>query len=221
MKISKIYDLSQDVYANCPGWPTYQFTRVEYEAYYSRDQFMAERIDMNSHTGTHIDAPFHFFPNLKTIDQFDVELFQGEAVIVDLSDTIKAAEGIMSSHLEPFQHLISEGIIVVLYTGWCKKRGYGADYCWDYPYLSGEGAEWLKAKKIKGICIDTLSLGGWYDGTGRPCHEVLLPEEIWILEELFVPDELLKRESFYLCAFPIKLKGFSGAPVRAVGMVLE
>lgn len=221
MRFQKIYDLSQPVYHNCPGWPTYQMTEVSYEAYYARDRFMAERIAMNAHTGTHVDAPFHFFPNLKTIDQMPVENFQGDAVLLDLSRVVEPAGGIDREHLEPYADRVRADSIVILYTGWCRKRDYGPDYAWNWPYVSESGAQWLRNRRIKGVGIDTMSLGGWYEGTGRPCHEVLLPADIWILEELYIPDDLLKYAEFYLCAFPIKLKGFSGAPVRAVAMLSE
>lgn len=57
---TKFYDLSQPVYDHCPGWPTYEPTVVKYEASYDKDRFNAEQIRLNSHTGTHLDAPFHF-----------------------------------------------------------------------------------------------------------------------------------------------------------------
>ena len=72
---TKFYDLSQPVYDHCPGWPTYEPTVVKYEASYDKDRFNAEQIRLNSHTGTHLDAPFHFFPDGQTIDQLDVSLF--------------------------------------------------------------------------------------------------------------------------------------------------
>lgn len=213
------YDLSQPVYDHCPGWPTYEPTIVRYEATYEQDRFNAEQIRLNSHTGTHLDAPFHFFPQGQTIDQLDVSLFQGEAVIVDLRGIIQTKQGITASHLEPYKDQIHEGSIVLFDTGWNEKRSFDKEYMNDWPYLTGEGAEWLKARKIKGVGIDTLSMGGWYEGTGRPCHEVLLSGGIWILEEISIPDELAKLGSCYLMAFPIKLKGFSGGPARAVAAV--
>lgn len=51
------------------------------------------------------------------------------------------------------------------------------------------------------------------------CHEELLNAGIWILEELLIPDELINLGSCYLMAYPMKLKGFSGAPARAVAAV--
>lgn len=67
--------------------------------------------------------------------------------------------------------------------------------------------------------IDAMSMGGWYEGTGRPCHEALLSAGIWILEEIRIPDELTERGECYLMTFPLKLQGFSGAPARAVAAV--
>ena len=219
IKFSKIFDMSQPIFHNCPGWPTYDMTNVQYEALCPRDGFTAEKITFNSHTGTHLDAPFHFFPDGKTIDQMPIDAFQGEAIIVDVSKQIKAKDGITIEMLIPYAELIVEGSIVIINTGWSNKRSFSQEYFHDWPYLTREGAIWLRDKKIKGVGIDGMSMGGWYEGTGRPCHEVLLPEEIWLLEELFIPEELLNYKKCYLMAFPLKLQGFGGAPCRAVAMV--
>jgi kynurenine formamidase len=64
-----------------------------------------------------------------------------------------------------------------------------------------------------------MSVGGWYEGTGRPCHEVLLKGGVWLLEELFFPDELLAYKTCALTAVPLKLKGFGGSPTRAYATV--
>ena len=218
-QFTKFYDLSQPVYDHCPGWPTYEPTTVRYEACYEKDRFNAEQIRLNSHTGTHLDAPFHFFPEGITIDRMDVSLFQGDAVIVDLRGRIVPKEGIQAAAFEPYADRIQSGTIVLLATGWGPKRSFDQEYMYDWPYLTGEAAEWLKAKGIKGVGIDAMSMGGWYDGTGRPCHEALLSAGIWILEELVFPDELVERGECYLPAYPIKLQGFSGAPARAVAAV--
>jgi arylformamidase len=220
--LKHFYDMSQPVYHNCPGWPTYKMTMVTYEAIYTKDLFNAERIDLNAHTGTHVDAPFHFFPYGKTVDEIDVEKWQGEAVLVDLRGKVKAKQGILPSDLEDYDDLIQRDRIVLLNTGWGKKRQrWDKEYEHDYPYITGELASFLVKKGVKGCGIDTLSAGGWYEGTGRPCHEELLSHGIWILEELYFSDELMKNKICYLTAYPIKLLGFSGAPVRAVAVVEE
>jgi len=72
------------------------------------------------------------------------------------------------------------------------------------------------------VGIDGLSIGGWGGPEkGAPPHVILLRHEIWPLEELYLTKELLEAERWYLCAFPLKMQGFSGAPVRAVAMLFE
>lgn len=218
--IRKIIDLSQPVYHNCPGWPTYEMVDVRYEAIYPNDGYTAERIQMNVHTATHLDAPFHFYPEGKTIEQIPIDRFQGEAVPVDLFG-IAADTPIGVEHLEPYKDVVRPGDIVLLCTGWGKKRGYTKEYYHQWPYLSGEGAEWLVNHKVKGVGLDGLSIGGWGMEKAVPPHEILLSNEIWPLEELYLTEELLTEERWFLCAFPLKLKGFGGAPVRAVAMVFD
>ncbi|MDR3254989.1 MAG: cyclase family protein [Synergistaceae bacterium] len=214
----KVFDLSQPLYNACPGWPTYALTAITYEKIVGNDGYTAERIDFNSHTGTHLDAPFHFFPDGATIDEIPLERFIGRALIVNL-DGIAARTGIGETHLKKYLPRIQPDDIVLLNTGWHRKRAVSAEYYHDWPYLTGEGAELLKERKIKGVGIDGMSLGGWYEGTGRPCHEALLSSDIWILEEIVFPDELLSYETCNLTAVPLKLKGFGGSPTRAYATV--
>ena len=219
-KLKHFFDMSQPVYHNCPGWPTYKMTTVTYEAIYTNDLFTAERIDMNAHTGTHVDAPFHFFPYGETVDEIEVEKWQGDAVLVDLRGKVEAKQGIMPSDVGKYDELIQKDTIVLFNTGWGRKRkNWDKEYGNDWPFITGELAAYLVEKQVRGCGIDTLSAGGWYEGTGRPCHEELLSHGVWILEELLFADELMKHEECYLTAYPIKLAGFSGAPVRAVAVV--
>ena len=217
MGFKEILDLSHTVYHNCPGWPTYEMANVKYEAIYHVNGYTAEQIKMNVHTATHIDAPFHFFPDGKRIDGFNAESFQGEAVPVDLFD-IAPNTPISAAHLDPYKDKVHPGDIVLLCTGWGLKRGFTDEYCHQWPFLSREGAEWLLERKVKGVGTDGMSIGGWGEGTGMPPHETLLKHDIWLLEELFITKQILKHDRWYLCAFPIKFLGFGGSPVRAVAM---
>lgn len=220
LSVKKVIDLSQPLFHNCPGWPTYKMVNVDYEAIYPKDGFTAERIDMNVHTGTHMDAPFHFYPDGKKVDEMAVEQFVGEAIPINLFG-IEPETAIGKEHLEPYADKIKPGDIVLLCTGWSEKRGYTEDYYYKWPFLSREGAKWLVEKKVKGVGIDGLSIGGWAEGNGPPAHEELLSNEIWPLEELNLTEELFEEERWFICAVPLKLKGFGGAPVRAVAMQLE
>lgn len=214
----KIIDLSQPLYHNCPGWPTSALTEVNYEAIAGKDGYTVENLKISVHTGTHLDAPFHFFPDGKTIDEIPVGEFQGEAVLVNLFG-IEADTGISVDHLIKYENKIQKGDIVILYTGWGQKRNITREYYYQWPYLTKEGAEWLLEKGVKGVGIDGLSIGGWGPDKGPQPHTVLLKNNIWLLEELLIDEELLKHERFYLTAFPLKLRRFGGSPTRAVAFI--
>lgn len=216
----KIFDLSQPIYNACPGWPTYQETSVTHETVVGIHGYTSEILKLNTHTATHLDAPFHFFADKKTIDQIPLEAFVGKAILINLTG-VPACHPIGISELEPYQDKITRGSIVLLCTGWHKKRGYSKEYYNDWPYLSGEGASWLLEQGVRGVGIDGMSMGGWYEGTGRPCHEILLANDVWLLEELDFPEEVLKYEEAELHAVPLKLSGCGGSPCRAYVIVKE
>jgi len=158
-KVKKLLDLSQPIYHICPGWPTYKLTNVTYEAMFALQGYNAERIDMNSHTGTHLDAPFHFFANGTTVDKMPLEDFQGRGVVIDLRNINTMA--IEAKHLKALEGTLQPADILLLYTGWAQKRGFNKEYLYQWPYITKDAAQWMVDQKIKCVCIDGLSAGGW------------------------------------------------------------
>jgi len=166
-----------------------------------------------------LDAPFHFYVDGQTIDEIPIDKFIGRGVVVDLSKDIKPCQPIGPKELDPFLGIIQADDIILINTGWCKKRSVGPVYYHEWPYLTGEGGELLKDRRVKGVGIDGLSLGGWAEGTGRPVHEALLGNGIWIAEEMFFPDEFLAYSTCTVSAVPLRLQGFGGSPTRAYAVV--
>jgi len=218
-KVTKILDLSQPIFHNCPAWPTYKPTNIDYEAQHVTHGYLAERINFNSHTGTHLDAPRHFFPEGTTVDKMELSDFQGRGVVINLKDM--GSPSIGAEQLAPFEDLLNKGDIAVLYTGWGEKRAMTAEYMYEWPYITEDGAQWLVDRGVKMICIDGMSAGGWPEGTGAPPHNVLLKHGVVIVEELYMDDALLEEDEWYIVAFPIKLQDFGGAPCRVVAMKIE
>ena len=214
----RFYDLSQPIFPSCPGWPAYPGTVLERSHTIAKDGFNAERLDLITHTGTHLDVPFHFFADGKRLEQVPVDSFQGPAVALDLRG-LKPSQGIGAAELAPFAERIQPGDIVLLRTGWDEKRSLEPVYLYEWPYLTGEGARWLVDRRVRAVGIDGLSVGGWAPGTGRPAHEALLGAGVWILEEVRFPEEVIAAGRFHLFAFPILLEGCGGSLVRAVAMV--
>jgi kynurenine formamidase len=174
------------------------------------------QISMATHQGTHLDAPFHFFDDGKTVDQIPLESFYGPAVLVDLAPrsflpakTLITVEMLMP-HAEKFQ----PGAKVVYRTGW--DRTFGTPECLTgFPSLTLDAARWIAQRRIGLLGMDTLTPStAWQE-----VHHILLAKdvEIVIVEGLCNLDRLPER--FTLAAFPLKIKGRDGSPIRAVAIV--
>lgn len=223
--IKKIYDLSQPLYHNCPGWPDYAMTTISADFRIGLNGFNSETLSMNTHTGTHLDVPYHFFENGQTVDQVPLESFMGPGVFCDLRHK-KPDTPITVEDLAPYLPLIEKGDIVILNTGFGPKRAMTDEYLHKWPYLSGPAAEALVKAGAKGVGIDGLSIGGWGSAEkGRPCHEVLLSAGVFAIEEVLIPDALMDAvkdgKKRLVSCFPLLLQGCSGSPVRMVAYEFE
>ena len=224
-KVEKILDFSQEIYHACPAWPTYDCVIVDYEARHVTHDFVAEKITMDAHTATHIDAPYHFREDGLRIDELDPMLFQGRGVAFDLTkvkDYSKYEDirdrGVTVEDLKACNVELKKDDIALIYTGWAQKRAETKEYMYGWPYLTREASQWLVDSGVKAVGVDGLSVGGWGEGCGVPAHEVLLNNNILVIEELYMDQELFEEPEWYVVALPIKLKGFGGAPTRVVAI---
>ncbi|MBC5828933.1 MAG: cyclase family protein [Candidatus Eremiobacteraeota bacterium] len=214
---SKIYDLSQPVFSNCPQYPDSSPRPTQVRLFYmlATQGVNKEIVEISTHTGTHCDAPYHFFEDGKPIDEVDLLTYIGPAVIIDLRMK-PLGSAIERSDLEPHAARITRGGIVLLNTGGGHRRANRKEFLTEYVYLSGEGAELLVERGVKGVGIDAVSLGGYNDPkTAGPPHRTLLSNDKFIVEELFFPDEVMDGKERLFVAAPIKLQGCSGAWTRA------
>jgi len=214
----KIIDMTQDIYSDCPGWYAYKNAELSRETFVGKEGYTSERINVNSHTATHLDAPAHNYADMDTIDVMPIEQFIGEAVIIDKRGVGEDYE-VTVEDLLPYENLIKKDSIVLINTGWTTHRGYGADYMKAWPYLSGEGAAWLREKGVKGVGIDGMSIGAY--SNGKPAHSELLPYNIFILEECAFPDEIMEYQNFKFVCVPLKLRAAGGSPTRAFAIIEE
>ena len=102
------------------------------------------QISMGTHQGTHLDAPFHFYEDGKTVDQIPLDRFYGPAVLVDLApgSQLEAKTPITPAMLEPYADRFQPGSKVIYRTGW--DRAFGTpEYFADFPSLTIESARWL------------------------------------------------------------------------------
>lgn len=217
----RIWDLSQPVAHDGPAWPQYDPPVIRHNFRRQAEGFNAETVQLNTHTGTHVDVPFHFDDHGPTVDRMPLSAFAAPAVFLDLRDRVRAAEPIGTAELEPFLHWLSPGDMAILVTGWGQRRAGTEEFLKRWPYLDGDGARALLHRHVSAVGIDALSIGGWGGpDRGEPSHAALLSAGRVIIEDLRVPDELLGRRCF-LTAFPVLLDGCGGAWARAVAWELD
>ena len=88
------------------------------------------------------------------------------------------------------------------------------------PYVSRDGAEWLAEQNIRGVAIDTVSIGGVCEPQNSLAHEALLSANVWIMEDLFFPEQLFSLpQPLEFWGLPVNLRGCSGAFCRPVIVV--
>lgn len=211
-----IFDLSQPIFNNVPQWPRFRPTSMTVPHLTATESANVERLELMTHTGTHVDAPFHFFPEAETVDVLPLQHFHGPCIALDLRHK-QPSSGITSVDLEPFDNRIQRGMIVLLKTGWGDKRALSKEFLTAWPYLTGDGAEYLVSKAIHGVGIEGLSIGG-FDDPEKECaaHRVLLGAKKLIIEDILVPETILDGVVRHFAAFPVRIEHASGAWTRAV-----
>jgi arylformamidase len=215
---ARLFDLSQPLFSGCPGWYGYPPAVVEATWTIKEQGFNAEHLDLMTHTGTHLDVPYHFVADGRRIEQVGVEEFQGQAVVLDLR-FVQPNQAIGPDELQPFAGRIEAGDIVVLCTGWGEKRSLDDVFMRQWPYISADGAQWLIDRQVRAVAVDTLSIGGSTPETGRPAHVALLGAGFWALEDIRVPEEVIAAGRCHLFSFPLLIPGAGGAQVRVVAAV--
>ncbi|WP_446741985.1 cyclase family protein [Silvibacterium acidisoli] len=211
-----IYDLSQPIFNNVPQWPKFHPSTMTIPHLTAIESANVEHLELMTHTGTHIDAPFHFFSDLETVDALPLSHFHGPCVALDLRHK-EAGSGIEAKDLEPHANQIEQGAIVLLKTGWAEKRALTKQFLTAWPYLSGEGADYLISLGIHGVGIEGLSIGGFDDPEKETAaHKALLSAKKLIIEDIRIPEALLDGKRRHFAAFPVLIQGAGGAWTRAV-----
>ncbi|MCA9742397.1 MAG: cyclase family protein [Deferribacteres bacterium] len=173
-------------------------------------------ISMSTHQGTHLDAPFHFYNDGKTLDQMRLEQFYGPASLVDLApgSHLEAKTPLTVEMFEPHAEKFQPGAKIIYRTGW--DRAFGTpEFFSDFPTLTLEAAQWIADRKIGMLGMDTPTPStDW-----KECHLILLKDdvEIVIVEGLTQLNKL--PEQFTFIGFPMNIKGRDGSPIRAVAVV--
>ena len=201
-------DVSVPLHSGMVHWPDNPPVRIEYMLYMGRgDVCNVSTLSMGSHTGTHMDGPFHFLPEGKGLQEMPFHAALGRARVIEIGDP----ESIKPDELRP--HNIQQGerlLFKTLNSSRCWKTDTFVE---DFVYLSQEAARYLASVGVLTVGIDYLSVGG-YTKDGVETHRALLEADIWIIEGLDLSQ--VEPGTYELICLPLRIDGSDGAPARAI-----
>jgi arylformamidase len=212
----RLIDLSHPLEHGQPNFPFDPKLCVLVHSTVASIGYNITQISMSTHQGTHLDVPYHFCDDGKTVDQIPLDRFYGPATLIDFAPGSHLAERtpITLEMLTPHAEVFQPGAKVIYRTGW--DRTFGTQECFsNFPTLTIEAARWIADRRIGLLGMDTLTPStDW-----KEVHLVLLKTgvEIIIVEGLTNLDRLPKRFTFV--GFPLNIKGRDGSPIRAVAVV--
>ena len=233
-----LVDLSHDYSDETVFWPTADPFKLEKVAdgmtpqgyYYAANNFAT-----SEHGGTHIDAPVHFAKGHRSVDQIPLDRLMGDAIVVDVTAACATQPDyrVTTDDFTAWERTngqIPDGAIVLLRTGYARfwpdaatylgTAEHGADAVakLHFPGLHPDAAKWLaESRRIKAIGLDTASID-YGQSTLFESHRILYEHDIPAFENLAALDRVPVKGAV-IVALPMKIKGGSGAPLRAVAIV--
>jgi arylformamidase len=206
----KIHDVSVLVHEGMPIWPGDPKLSMRLASSIAKGGAAnVTRIEMGAHTGTHMDAPFHFVPDGQGIDRLSLEVLMGRCRVFDLTGN--------TGHISraTLEKCDLEGVTRALFKTRNSRRWAKDDHEFDKGFVAvaPDGAEHLVRCGIKLVGVDYLSVEA-FGSQGHPVHDALLRAAVVIVEGLNLTD--IAAGDYELIALPVKLKGADGAPARVV-----
>ena len=197
-----------------PGSPSPQFIRW---ADMKKDGYNMELVFMSSHTGTHMDAPIHFSKNGASIDAIPPSRLVCSASLIRVKSK---ANGVITKRdiisYESKHGRLAPRKAVIFATDWSAQIRRKKGYFECNPGISADAAAHLILRKISIVGIDSPSIDAG-NAHSYPAHHSLCRAGIPIVENLVNLDRITE-ETFTIVLMPIKLRGATGSPVRAMAL---
>jgi len=227
----KLIDLSQEIFQGMSVFPMHQPTFIMTNMTHDENMettgskalgFSARNLLISEHAGTHCDAVWEYKPSGATIENMPLEYYWGSAICIDVSH-VPPSRSIEPHDLEQAVKKsglsIEKGDILLMYTGH-HDRYYSTDK-WQTTYsgLSYAGAKWLAEAGVVNIGVDAPAIDH-PDDINFSGHLICGEYDITNTENL-LNLHLLVNKRFLYFGLPLKIRGGSGSPIRAVALLEE
>lgn len=210
----QIIDLSHEISEQMTVFGGMEKPEITRKYTVEKDGFKLHELKISSHTGTHVDAPAHMIVGMKNLDDFSLNQFFGQGLMLKVNQFANGE--IPLDFLKKHESQIQKTEFLILNSGWFKKWET-AEYQVNYPILSQESAQWLTQFKLKGIGLDAISIDPT-DSQNAPLHHIILGAGFLIIENLANLDAL-PESGFQFQCLPLKVDKADGSTSRAVAFV--
>ncbi|MBT3315294.1 MAG: cyclase family protein [Anaerolineae bacterium] len=228
--MTEIIDLSQEIYSGMPVFS--RLPEVKITMHISHEEWdgitdsaietpSVNKLELGEHTGTHVDALNHMAPEYReqSIDTMPLEMFYTEGFCLDLSDKafgelieiVDLEKALAKANLK-----IKAGDTVLLYTDH-YRRAFGTENWGNGPGISASAVRWLGEQKISAFGVETMN-PGVRKISNKEVHHICGELGFTHYENMINLYQLLGRGRFRFIALPLKIRGGTGSPVRAVAV---
>jgi kynurenine formamidase len=229
----EIIDLSQEIFPGMPVFPglpdvkiTLHTSHEQWDGIIDSDEVTpaVNRLEMGEHTGTHVDAINHMARQYRgrSIDTMPLTMFYTQGICLDLShkglrELIEPAD--LERALFKAGLVIKAGDTVLLYTDH-YRRAFGTDDWQDGPGVSVEASRWLGQQEIAAFGVETMAPGVIHV-SNKEVHRICGELGFTHYENMINLHQLIGRGRFRFIGLPLKIRGGTGSPVRAIAVFGE
>lgn len=228
--MTEIIDLSQEIYSGMPTFPGMPEVKISVHATHEKWEGNTDsdetspavnKLELGEHTGTHVDALNHMRrqDRGRSIESMPLVTFYTEGLCLDLSarepgELIEVAD--LETALDDAALRIKPNDTVLLYTDH-YRRAFGSDAWPNGPGISADAARWLGGQKIAAFGVESIAPGVRHV-SNKEVHQVCGELGFTHYENLINLHLLIGRGRFRFIGLPLKIRGGTGSPVRAVAV---
>ena len=211
----KVVDLTTPLTEQIHCYPTDPPFKKQWHVEYPKAGMWVSKLDMGSHTGTHVDAPLHFSDGATTIAEMGPEKFFGPAIIIDAPKGPR--EKITPEDLQGTD--IRAGDIVLFRTGWEERSSTPRFFEGEWPAFAVDTVEMLIGMNVRAIGGDIPSADSPSGiSSGAPAHKKAAAAGLPIYEGLINLESLVGQRITFV-GLPLRIVGGEASPIRAIAFV--
>jgi len=209
----RIYDVSLPISSDLPIWPGDPELELKRIATLEADGANVSRLSCSAHTGTHVDAPYHFIAGGTTVEALSLDVLIGPAHVVALPGLrLITPESLAALNLPASARRV---LFKTDNSGLWNGPAAGA-FRRDFVALAPAAAQWLVDRGIRLVGVDYLSVEPYaeQEPIAYTTHHILLGAGVIVIEGLNLAE--VPTGVYELICLPLKLVGADGAPARVV-----